>query len=161
MSAQVKPFPPIGMNPSVWGPVLWTTMHIVTLGYSPMPTEEEKAAAIQFFESLVFMIPCPICREHYKMHIEKYPVRNAVGSRDMLIYWVFSVHNEVNKQLKKKELTVEEFIQHLQRLSAKERIQIPEPTPPPDYSLPIYGGTGLALGVIVGIAGYYFYQKHK
>jgi hypothetical protein len=136
-------------------------MHIVTLGYSPMPTEEEKAAAIQFFESIAFMIPCPICREHYKMHIAKHPVRDAVGSRDMLIYWVFSVHNEVNKQLKKKELTIEEYIQHLQALSAKEQIRIPEPTPPPDYSLPIYGGTGLALGVIVGIAGYYFYHKNK
>lgn len=146
-------FPPIGMSPAVWGPVFWTTMHIVSLGYSPNPTEEEQYAASAFYNSLANTIPCPICRTHYKMILKSMPVENAVKSRDELIQWVFTVHNKVNAQLGKKEITFEQYIQNMKRLSEKEYVQIGTSSSSPL----LYFG----LGALVGVAGFYFYQKSK
>ena len=63
-------FPQIGMGPDVWGPLFWSTMHIVTLGYAETPTKEEQDAATQFFNSLAIVIPCPICRAHYSHFLQ-------------------------------------------------------------------------------------------
>ena len=163
-----KPFPQIGMSPSVWGPILWTTMHIVTLGYSDKPNDSEKKAAIDFFESLVYMIPCPICQEHYKMNLEKFPVQAAVNSRDDLANWVFMLHNEVNKQLDKPEFKMEQYIKNLKTLSNMSAFKIP----PKDtvanvlplvenVSLPLVTSIALLAGVGIGAAGLYYYQKNK
>ena len=149
------------MSPSVWGPIVWGTMHIVTLGYSDSPTEQEKKAAIEFFESLVYMIPCPICKEHYKMNLEKNPVRNAVGSRDDLANWAFDIHNTVNEQLKKPKITMEQYVNNLNKLSNMSAIQIPPQPEAPNHALPLLTGIGLLVGVGIGAAGLYYYQKNK
>lgn len=149
-------FPPIGMSPAVWGPIFWTTMHIVSLGYSPKPTEEEQYAATAFYNSLAHTIPCPICRTHYSMFLKSMPVEEAVGSRDELIQWVFTIHNKVNTQLGKKEITFEQYIQTMQRLSEKDSIQIGSSSPSAANIL-AYAG----IGALLGAAGFYFYQKSK
>lgn len=156
-----EPFPPIGMSPSVWGPILWSTMHIVTLGYSEMPSDQEKKAAVEFFDSLVYMIPCPICKEHYKMILEKYPVENAVGNRTELANWVFMIHNKVNEQLSKPQITMQQFINNLTVLSSKTSIAIPPKETVQNHSLPLVTGLGLLVGVGIGAAGMYYFQKSK
>ena len=45
------------ISPAVWGPILWTTIHIVALGYPKEPTFSEKRAAKEFYESLTHLIP--------------------------------------------------------------------------------------------------------
>ena len=164
-----KIFPQIGMGPSIWGPILWSAMHIVTLGYSTQPTEEDKQAAINFFESLVVMIPCPICRAHYKMILDKDSVKNHVSSRSELIFWVFTVHNQVNTQLNKPEITLEQFIQNLVTLGDREELKIPPPPQKPVESsvekhmnsMPLFVGIGLLAGIGIGAAGVYYYNKHS
>ena len=71
--------------PSVWGPFFWHTMHIVSLGYPKNPTYNDKKCAKEFYESLTFLIPCSICREHYKEHISKNPLTPFLDSRKDLI----------------------------------------------------------------------------
>jgi hypothetical protein len=115
MSA-IPTFPPIGMSPAVWGPVFWNTMHIASMGYSPKPSAAEQDAARAFYESLAHMIPCPICRSHYREFLQETPV--AVESRDALIYWVFSIHNRVNERLGKRAVTFDEYIERMRRMSA-------------------------------------------
>jgi hypothetical protein len=144
-------FPMIGMSPDVWGPFFWTTMHIVSLGYSPKPSEKEQEAAIKFYESLAYTIPCPICREHYSYLLEKMPIAQAVGSRDDLVLWVFNVHNAVNNQLGKPEITFDQYIQSMTALSKRSSFSIHQP----NIVL------GLSIGAAAGIAAYYFYQKAK
>ena len=145
----------IGMAPSVWGPVFWTTMHIVTLGYSPNPTKEEKEAVIQFFRSLEFVIPCPICRAHYSKFLKDDPVENHVGSRDALIKWLFDVHNNVNMQLNKPTLTWEQYIEQIKKLHNMSALTF--------YEQP-NSWTTMALsavaGVVVGITATYAYNHY-
>jgi hypothetical protein len=142
------------MSPSVWGPIFWTTMHIVTLGYSPNPSQEEKIAASSFFNSLAHVIPCPICKTHYQHFLKEVPVENVVGSRDELINWCFELHNKVNEKLGKHAISFDQFIANMRSLSNMTHVELP-----PSSSTSMFVGA-LAIAGLFGI-GYYVYLKQK
>lgn len=147
-------FPALGMSPAVWGPLFWATMHIVSLGYSANPTEEERTAAIAFYNSLAHTIPCPICKTHYRAFLQKTPVESAVSSRHDLIHWVFDLHNAVNVQLGKPAITFDQYIAHMQSLAASPRTVLPSSSGPSFTTIATFGA-------IVGIAGIYYYYRQK
>jgi len=153
MSREKERFPAIGMSPAVWGPIFWTTMHIVSLGYPAEPTEADKAGAIAFFNSLATTIPCPICKTHYKVFLEKSPVEAVINSRHELIHWVFDLHNDVNEQLGKRRISFQEYVQYMQALAAA-----------PNTTLPSSSSnltTILAILAVAGIGGAVYYYKYK
>ncbi len=106
----------IALPPAVWGPIFWYTMHIVALGYPPNPPPEYKAAAKQFYESLQYLIPCPVCREHYAVHLKELPLEPALNSRSDLIHWTWQIHNLVNESLGKRQITLDEFLDTVSNL---------------------------------------------
>lgn len=150
-----KVFPPIGMSPQVWGPIFWTTMHIVSMGYPEKPSQEEQQAAASFYNSLSIVIPCPICREHYSFFLKKTPVEGATGSRATLIEWCFNLHNDVNKQLGKPALSWDDFIAQTAMLRDKGAIRICEQ---PNYYEPL---VYVAVGALLGVGGYYAYKTYS
>lgn len=107
--------------PSVWGPFFWHTIHIVALGYSKNPTYTDKRCAKEFYESLAFLIPCPICREHYKEHIVSSPINTFLDSRTDLIKWTIDIHNKVNKITGKPEWTLEEVLSYYEKIGNRNR----------------------------------------
>jgi hypothetical protein len=107
--------------PSVWGPILWHTIHVVALSYPSNPTYGQKRAAKEFYESLSELIPCPICREHYKQHLQKLPLSPHLDRRDDLFRWTVQLHNEVNTMLGKPIVTETESINFYTRIGARER----------------------------------------
>lgn len=108
------------MPPDVWGPIFWNTMHIVSLGYPAEPTEADKAGARAFFESLTVVLPCPVCREHYKQQLTKSSLDEAVKSKGQLIFWVWETHNAVNRMLGKTEITIDQFLENMKRMGARK-----------------------------------------
>ncbi|NBQ48111.1 MAG: hypothetical protein EBU33_06625 [Sphingobacteriia bacterium] len=157
-------FPRMGMSPDVWGPVFWATMHIATLGYPVNPTPKDHEAAIKFYESLVVMIPCPICREHYGVHLTEMPVKDVVHSRDALINWVFNVHNKVNVQLGKKEITWEDYIKYMSKLALLERVSLLRTDKNESSSLQTSMAVNTVVflgGLALGAAAYAWYTKTK
>jgi len=133
-----------GMRPSVWGPILWNTMHIISLGYPEIPDDATQQAAANFYRSLSSLIPCPICRIHYTKLIQVIPP--ATESKDALIKWVFTIHNQVNKELGKAEISYDAFINHMESLSYES-----------SSTLPI--ATGIAIGIGISVAVYYMSKK--
>ena len=107
--------------PSVWGPFFWHTIHIAALAYPNEPTYEYKKAAKEFFESLKVLIPCPICREHYEKHMEKYPITPHLDKRADLFRWTLLLHNEVNEQLNKPVFTEAQVLAYYERLGKRDR----------------------------------------
>ena len=107
------------LPPAVWGPLFWHTIHIVAIGYPQSPSYAQKRAAKEFFESLSFLIPCPVCREHYQTHLQKSPISPHLDSRDDLFKWTVYLHNEVNKVLKKPVLLESEVIYFYKRVGAR------------------------------------------
>lgn len=146
-SNTIPTFPPMGMSPDVWGPIFWQTMHIVSLGYNPEPSKQEQEDAIKLYTSLKTMLPCGICRAHYSEFLREMPIEHAVGSRDDLIYWVFRLHNKVNKNLGKREFTFDEYIQAMRHLAAS--------SPNRSFFTPSNIAIVFILTVIVGGAVYY------
>jgi hypothetical protein len=105
--------------PTVWGPIFWHTIHIVALGYPQNPSYGQKKAAKEFYESLAFLIPCPVCREHYQKHLQKLPLGPHLDRRDDLFKWTVEVHNEVNKILGKPRQLESEVITYYRRIGAR------------------------------------------
>jgi len=107
--------------PEVWGPFFWHTIHIVALGYPQDPSYTHKKATKEFFESLQFLIPCPICRQHYVSHMAKMPIGPSLDSRTDLFRWTIELHNEVNQMLGKRKYTETEVIQYYTRIGKRGR----------------------------------------
>ena len=107
------------LPPSVWGPFFWHTIHITALSYPPKPSYAHKRAAKEFFESLVHLIPCPKCREHYTTHLQKNPISPHLDRREDLFRWTVNLHNEVNKSLNKPIVTEKESIMFYSRIGTR------------------------------------------
>jgi hypothetical protein len=96
-------------------------MHIISLGYPKNPTYTDKKCAKEFYESLSFLLPCAICREHYREHIVKNPLTPFLDSRNDLIKWTIDIHNSVNKMLGKPEWLESEVLSYYERLGRRDR----------------------------------------
>jgi hypothetical protein len=149
MTSAKTHFPPLGMSPAVWGPIFWATMHIVSLGYPNKPSTEDKAGAAAFYNSLASVIPCAICKSHYRAVLKATPVEEALNSRHDLIHWVFDIHNKVNVQLGKPIITFQEYINHMQLLAATSHTKLPTP---------MFNISNIAtFAAIFGILGFGYY----
>jgi hypothetical protein len=148
------------LPPESWGPFFWHTIHIVALGYSQEPSYGEKKAAKEFYESLRFLIPCPICRDHYNTHLEKYPLTPHLDRRTDLFRWTLLLHNEVNKTLKKPELTEAEVLKYYKRLGQSRRSPVYTPD---DYIAADMAARlqGISVGILLAsaAAGVFFYMN--
>ena len=109
------------LPPESWGPFFWHTIHIAALGYPSKPSYAQKNAAKDFFESLKFLIPCPVCRDHYSKYMEILPLIPHLDSRDDLFKWTVLLHNEVNKMLNKPEYTQAQALSYYSRLGQRGR----------------------------------------
>lgn len=53
------------ISTALWGPVIWDTLHYISLGYPvDNPTPEVQQAALDVFKALPFLLPCLLCRVH-------------------------------------------------------------------------------------------------
>ena len=98
------------MEPEIWGPSGWTFLHTITLNYPDNPTEEDKMNHKDFFHNLKNVIPCPNCKEHYNINLQKYPIDVNLESKEKLVKWLINIHNEVNIKNNKKIYSYDEVI---------------------------------------------------
>ena len=160
---------PIRMPPQIWGPIFWSTMHIASLAYSDTPTDRQKSNMRAFYESLVDVIPCPICRQHYEDNLKTIPLDEPIKSRMGLVKWVFDMHNKINVQLGKREITFDEFIESMKNLENAKKSVPPSfhETNMPNIAIFDFKKFSLLEGLILGsgitlITGasvYYLYQE--
>lgn len=87
-----------GFQTNVWGPMAWIFFHMVTLSYKP----DRKQDTFSFFKSLKGVLPCAACRSNFHTIINgknpKYRLTlDKLKSRQTLCWWLFTVHNEVQR----------------------------------------------------------------
>jgi predicted lactoylglutathione lyase len=136
-------------------------MHIVALGYSKNPTYTDKKCAKEFYESLAFLLPCSICREHYKEYLQEKPISTFLDSRTDLIKWTVQIHNKVNKMLGKPEWTLEEVLSYYEKVGARNRSPVwtKEDMKEVDYGSFVKGF--LTGSVVLSIVGGVIYAVNK
>ncbi|CAM9158982.1 unnamed protein product, partial [Phaeothamnion confervicola] len=89
----------VGFKPSVWGTCVWSTIHMSTLSLPRDPTQCEKRAMVEFFTSMMHVLPCKACRVCYSQLITVVPSKPFVdkGRAGAFAYgWL--LHNLVNKK---------------------------------------------------------------
>jgi hypothetical protein len=104
------------MDPKVWGPHLWFTMHTISFNYPKNPTNQDKQNNYNFFYNLIHIIPCSDCRKHYQDFFNKQPILNYLDNRDKLIEWVMDAHNNVNKMTNKPIWTLDQVFNHYKQI---------------------------------------------
>lgn len=150
------------ISPNVWGPILWTTMHLIALGYPKEPTFSEKRAAKEFYESLTHLIPCPICKLHYQQHVIDNPLTPSLDSRHDLFQWTVKIHNLVNKELGKPECTEQDAMAFLHNLGERGRSPIltPEDLHAEKFETMIKQLSYILAGCVLLGTGYIVIQKY-
>jgi len=98
------------MDPNLWGRSLWTSLFSIAMGYPENPTIDDQSNYQRFFEHLKYVLPCDTCKINYEQHIRSNPIHFYLYNRDVLINWLVTIHNEVNKTLKKPLLTREQTL---------------------------------------------------
>jgi hypothetical protein len=94
------------MDPEVFGPILWKSIHIIALGYPENPSELDKTMYMTFFRDLWKVIPCYKCSVNYKRHWDELPITPYLISKEKLFEWTVLLHNVVNKELGKSEINL-------------------------------------------------------
>jgi len=105
------------MEPSVWGKYFWTTIHMTAFGYPEKPTSTDKADYKQFFENFWKVLPCTKCSDNYLQHLKELPIDPYLRNNETLFEWTVKLHNIVNKELGKMEVSLEDAKDKFQRLA--------------------------------------------
>lgn len=91
-----------GMVTKMWGPICWSFLHIISFNYPVYPTDIDKINYQNYLEALGKVLPCKYCRDNYKKNLEKTGFGPDIfTNRDTLSRYIYKLHNEVNKMLKK------------------------------------------------------------
>lgn len=105
------------MKPDIWGPSGWLFLHTITLAYPINPSYVDKTNYKMFFNSLSSVLPCELCKKHYAQHLQEYPLTDDIlSSKHNLTKWLVNIHNNVNKQNGKKEMSYEQFLNKYYKL---------------------------------------------
>ena len=107
------------MNPLVWGPSFWFVLHTVSMNYPEHPSIEEKESHRVFYQSVQNILPCALCRQHYKELLVEFPIESSLESRLLLVQWVVFIHNHVNKRLGKPTVTTEEVMHNYKKVYSR------------------------------------------
>jgi hypothetical protein len=96
------------LAPTVWGRCIWITVHVVALAFPEHPTTSDRERYRKFYLSIGDVLPCMKCRLNYKRHLSELPIDFYLADRDSLFLWTVKMHNIVNKELGKREWSIEE-----------------------------------------------------
>jgi len=110
-----------------WGPPMWKLLHSMAerAGQSVLALDE-KRAWITLLRVTEGVIPCAMCREHYRDWRRTHPLEEFLGShgeffRDRVREWLWGLHDDVNAR---REGPVErlplEGLQKYREISSKE-----------------------------------------
>ncbi|TFK45073.1 ERV/ALR sulfhydryl oxidase domain-containing protein [Crucibulum laeve] len=83
------------------GRATWKLLHTTTLRFPEHPTADERDALNSYFFLTSRLYPCGECAAEFQQLLKKFPPQTS--SRRAAALWLCSVHNEVNKRLKKPE----------------------------------------------------------
>mmetsp|Transcript_72872 Transcript_72872/g.126509 ORF Transcript_72872/g.126509 Transcript_72872/m.126509 type:complete len:243 (+) Transcript_72872:189-917(+) len=97
-------------NPKVWGPPTWFFLHSMTLSLPKEVPAERQLALKAIMDNLPQVLPCPPCGQNLAKHMEKNPIEPHLGTRESLVRWMVDLHNMVNREIGKRELTRDEAL---------------------------------------------------
>jgi hypothetical protein len=99
-----------GFSTSIWGPAVWHFLHTISFNYSVHPTEEDKENYMNFVTALGSVLPCKVCRDHYKENLKAARFSRAdFKDRHAFSCFIYKLHNLVNTTHHDRSLDVSYF----------------------------------------------------
>ena len=93
-----------------WGKNCWNFLNAVAISYPNNPTADQQSQMNIFIHSLPPVLPCAMCRNHFKKIVDETLDSKALGSRYGLLVWLNNAHNAVNIRIGKPEVALEEMV---------------------------------------------------
>ena len=93
-------------DPNVWGPHYWFFLHTIGYSYPELPNEVTKRKYYDLITNMPLFIPDSDIGDKFSRMIDRYPVTPYLDNRDSFVRWVHFVHNKINVQLGKEELSL-------------------------------------------------------
>ena len=91
-----------GMQTSIFGPMIWSTLHIISFNYPVKPTKKQKKEYKNFLLSIGDVLPCLYCRQNFKKNMISAGFCDSVmNNRYTFSHFIYKLHNCVNKMLGK------------------------------------------------------------
>lgn len=85
-----------------WSRATWKVIHYLAKNY-PKKYDYEKAISYKaFIVCLQSLLPCGNCRNHLRKNLEDHPIDGYFYSNETLYRWSYLLHEEVNRQTKKR-----------------------------------------------------------
>lgn len=100
----------MNLEPNIWGPHYWATLHFISSTYDNKPNQSIKLTMKNFIQSLPVFLPCKECQDHAFEFIKKTDINTVIQSRKELFTFFFNFHNELNKRLKKPLMKMEDAL---------------------------------------------------
>lgn len=115
-----------GFQVSVWGPMVWTSLHIISFNYPVNPTPTDKKHYKDYIYSLRHILPCKYCRINLTNNLKTKPLLMChMKNRDTFSRYIYELHELVNKMLKKPSTLsyndVRERYEHLRSRCTEEK----------------------------------------
>lgn len=104
------------MNPNIWGPHLWNFLHTISFNYPDVASSTVRESHYNFFNSLIDILPCDVCRINYNKKLQNLNLLGSLNTKEDLIDFVINLHNNVSKDLNKKEYLKEDVIKKYNKL---------------------------------------------
>ena len=117
----------MALNPEVWGPFYWFVLHTIALTYPANPNEVIKKKYYDFIQNLPLFIPVSTIGNQFSVLLDKYPVTPYLDSQQSFVKWMHFIHNKINVQLDKPELSMEDamvsYYEHYKPKAVKAKEQ--------------------------------------
>ena len=100
------------INPDIWGPIFWDTLHLTAFGYPSNPNNRDKQVYMEFIKNYVRILPCDKCSKDAKEYVEKISElkwHDILKDRESLIEWTWFFHDTVNIKLNKSSPPMKTF----------------------------------------------------
>lgn len=99
----------MGLNPEIWGKWYWGFLHTIAFTYPNHPNSITKKKYYELIQSFPLFIPVESMSSNFNKLLQHYPVVPYLDNRQSFIKWVHFIHNKINEQLEKPQISLNDF----------------------------------------------------
>jgi hypothetical protein len=141
------------LDPTVWGPHFWFFLMTLAVAYPLKANDVTKKKYYDTINNFPLFIPHPKIGNNFSKLLDKYPVSPYLEGKDSFLKWVHFIHNKINTEIGKDEVTYTESLNNYYELYKPKEIILQEQIK--------YRKKLLFVVILVSMIGfgYYLYKK--
>lgn len=116
----------MNFEPEIWGPHYWFFLHTVAESYPVTPTSVTKKKYYDLLINFPLFIPNQEIGNKFSQMLDKYPISPYLDSRESFVRWVHFIHNKLNIQLGKEEVSMVLALENYRNLYKPKKVLLRE-----------------------------------